>query len=111
VAVSDRRKSYGDVEAVRGVTFEVRRGELFALLGPNRAGKITMIEILEGYRRRTAGEASVLGVDPGRPTRAWRQRIGWCSRSPSSTARTTHHAPAFGGLLECAQGGSNSHPA
>ena len=48
MAVSDLRKSYGDVEAVRGVTFEVRRGEIFALLGPNGAGKTTMIEILEG---------------------------------------------------------------
>ncbi len=76
VAVSDLRKSYGDVEAVRGVTFEVRRREIFALLGPNGAGKTTMIEILEGYRPRTAGDASVLGADPGRPTRRWRERIG-----------------------------------
>jgi ABC-2 type transport system ATP-binding protein len=76
VAVRDLRKSYGDVDAIRGVSFAVRRGEIFALLGPNGAGKTTMIEILEGYRRRTAGEASVLGVDPGRPTRRWRERIG-----------------------------------
>jgi ABC-type sugar transport system ATPase subunit len=51
VAVRDLRKAYADVEAVRGVTFEVRRGEIFALLGPNGAGKTSVIEMLEGYRR------------------------------------------------------------
>ena len=76
LTVSGLRKSYGSIDAVRGVSFEVRRGEIFALLGPNGAGKTTVIEILEGYRGRSAGEASVLGVDPGRPTRAWRERIG-----------------------------------
>jgi ABC-2 type transport system ATP-binding protein len=76
VAVSGLRKSYGGVEAVRGVSFEVGTGEIFALLGPNGAGKTTVIEVLEGYRRRSAGEASVLGVDPARPTRSWRERIG-----------------------------------
>jgi ABC-2 type transport system ATP-binding protein len=76
VAVSGLRKSYDGVEAVRGVSFEVRRGEIFALLGPNGAGKTTVIEILEGYRPRSAGEARVLGADPGRPTRSWRERIG-----------------------------------
>jgi ABC-2 type transport system ATP-binding protein len=93
VAVSGLRKSYGQLEAVRGVTFEVRRGEIFALLGPNGAGKTTMLEILEGYRRRTAGEASVLGVDPGRPTRAWRERIGLVLQEsqldPNLTVRET----------------------
>ena len=93
VAVSGLRKSYGDVEAVRGVTFEVGRGEIFALLGPNGAGKTTMIEILEGYRRRSAGEARVLGVDPGRPTRRWRERIGLVLQEseldPNLTVRET----------------------
>ncbi len=70
------RMAYGSHEAVRGVDFDVRVGEVFAFLGPNGAGKTTTIEILEGYRRRTAGDVSVLGVDPARPTRSWRARIG-----------------------------------
>jgi ABC-2 type transport system ATP-binding protein len=93
VAVRDLRKSYADVEAVRGVTFEVRRGEIFALLGPNGAGKTSVIEMLEGYRRRTAGDATVLGVDPGRPTRRWRERIGLVLQEseldPNLTVRET----------------------
>jgi ABC-2 type transport system ATP-binding protein len=64
------------MDAVRGVSFEVRRGEIFALLGPNGAGKTTTIEILEGYRKRTSGDVRVLGADPGRPTRSWREQIG-----------------------------------
>jgi ABC-2 type transport system ATP-binding protein len=76
VRVRDLRKRYGDVNAVDGVDLDIPRGEVFALLGPNGAGKSTTVEILEGHRRRTSGEASVLGADPGRPTRAWRSRIG-----------------------------------
>ncbi len=93
VAVRDLRKSYADLEAVRGVSFEVRRGEIFALLGPNGAGKTSVVEILEGYRPRTGGEASVLGVDPGRPTRRWRERIGLVLQEseldPNLTVRET----------------------
>jgi ABC-2 type transport system ATP-binding protein len=93
VSMSDVRKSYGPVEAVRGVSLEVRRGEIFALLGPNGAGKTTVIEILEGYHRRTAGEARVLGVDPGSPTRRWRERIGLVLQEseldPNLTVRET----------------------
>jgi ABC-2 type transport system ATP-binding protein len=70
------RKAYGQLEAVRGVDLEVGRGEVFAFLGPNGAGKTTTVEILEGYRERTGGEASVLGVDPAKATRSWRERIG-----------------------------------
>jgi ABC-2 type transport system ATP-binding protein len=70
------RKRYGDLEAVAGVDLEVSAGEVFALLGPNGAGKTTIVEILEGYRSRTAGEVSVLGVDPARRERALRERIG-----------------------------------
>jgi ABC-2 type transport system ATP-binding protein len=69
-------KRYGDFEAVRGVSFEVRRGEVFGLLGPNGAGKTTTVEILEGYRHRTSGEVSVLGQDPGLRSRDLRARVG-----------------------------------
>jgi ABC-2 type transport system ATP-binding protein len=76
ISVAGLRKSYGRHEAVKGIDFEVAPGEIFGLLGTNGAGKTTTIEILEGYRERTAGEVRVLGIDPGRPTRAWRERIG-----------------------------------
>jgi ABC-2 type transport system ATP-binding protein len=76
VVVDDLRKSYGEHEALRGVSFEIREGEVFSLLGPNGAGKTTTIEILEGYRRRDAGTVSVLGIDPARASRDWRGRIG-----------------------------------
>jgi ABC-2 type transport system ATP-binding protein len=76
VAVGDLRKSYGGHEALRGISFEIRPGEVFSLLGPNGAGKTTTIEILEGYRPRDGGEVSVLGVDPARASNAWRGRIG-----------------------------------
>jgi len=76
VRVEDLRKSYGEHEALRGVSFEIRKGEVFSLLGPNGAGKTTTIEILEGYRRRDAGTVSVLGADPLHAPREWRGRIG-----------------------------------
>jgi ABC-2 type transport system ATP-binding protein len=76
IEVSDLHKSYGRLEAVRGVDFRVRRGEVYGLLGPNGAGKTTTVEILEGYRRRTSGRVSVLGHDPGRRERALRARVG-----------------------------------
>jgi ABC-2 type transport system ATP-binding protein len=68
--------SYGETEAVRGIDLEVAPGEIFAFLGPNGAGKTTTVEILEGYRHRSAGEVRVLGEDPQHATRAWRDRIG-----------------------------------
>jgi ABC-2 type transport system ATP-binding protein len=61
---------------VRGIDITVKRGEVFGLLGPNGAGKTTTVEILEGYRSRSGGEVSVLGHDPGKRSRALRQRIG-----------------------------------
>jgi ABC-2 type transport system ATP-binding protein len=76
ISVRDLRKSYGDLAAVRGIDLEVRRGEVFAFLGPNGAGKTTTVEILEGYRKRSGGEVSVLGEDPERAGRGWRERIG-----------------------------------
>jgi ABC-2 type transport system ATP-binding protein len=76
IEVSDLRKTYGDVEAVRGISFHVERGEVFAMLGPNGAGKTTTTEILEGYRDRSAGSAAVLGHDPAERERALKQRMG-----------------------------------
>jgi ABC-2 type transport system ATP-binding protein len=76
ISVRGLAKSYGKVEAVRGVDLDVHAGEVVAFLGPNGAGKTTTVEILEGYRSRDRGEVSVLGADPARPTREWRERIG-----------------------------------
>jgi ABC-2 type transport system ATP-binding protein len=76
ISVRGLHKSYGATEVLHGIDFDVHPGEVFGLLGPNGAGKTTTIEILEGYRERGAGAVSVFGADPGRPTRAWRERIG-----------------------------------
>lgn len=94
IVVRDLRKSYDGVEALRGISFDVAEGEVFGLLGPNGAGKTTTVEILEGYRRRDGGEASVLGHDPGNSPRALRERIGVVLQhselSPQLTVRETH---------------------
>jgi ABC-2 type transport system ATP-binding protein len=76
IRVRELQKRYGAVEAVAGIDLEVLRGEIFAFLGPNGAGKTTTVEILEGFRERTAGDVTVLGVDPARADGAWRDRIG-----------------------------------
>jgi ABC-2 type transport system ATP-binding protein len=76
IVVDGLRKSYGAVEAVRGVSFQVEEGEVFGLLGPNGAGKTTTVEILEGYRKRDAGNVSVLGIDPHTGGRKFRERVG-----------------------------------
>jgi ABC-2 type transport system ATP-binding protein len=76
ISVRGLRKSYGELEAVRGVDFEVGEGEVFGLLGPNGAGKTTTVEILEGLRDRTAGEVTVLGLDPSLQTQRLKDRIG-----------------------------------
>ena len=76
IEVDDLRKSYDGVEAVRGLSFDVKRGEVFGLLGPNGAGKTTTVEILEGYRERSAGEVRVLGHDPQVRRRELQQRVG-----------------------------------
>ncbi len=76
ISIRGLRKSYGDAEAVRGIDLDVLPGEIFAFLGPNGAGKTTTVEILEGYRKRSAGDVAVFGEDPERADRAWRERIG-----------------------------------
>jgi ABC-2 type transport system ATP-binding protein len=76
IEVRDLRRSYGETQAVRGVSFDVARGEVFCLLGPNGAGKTTIVEILEGYRSRSAGEALVLGIDPATGARELREQVG-----------------------------------
>jgi ABC-2 type transport system ATP-binding protein len=76
IVVEELRKSYGEHEAVRGISFHINEGEVFGLLGPNGAGKTTTVEILEGYRERDGGRVDVLGFDPARAQRAYRERIG-----------------------------------
>jgi ABC-2 type transport system ATP-binding protein len=76
IEVHGLRKSYGELEAVCGIDFEVEQGEVFCLLGPNGAGKSTTVEILEGYRSRSGGSVSVLGHDPERCERGLRERVG-----------------------------------
>ena len=94
VSVIDLEKAYNGTQAVRGISFEIASGEIFGLLGPNGAGKTTTVEILEGYRKRDAGEVTVLGHDPQRPGREFRQQIGVVLQQselwPSLTVRETH---------------------
>ena len=102
IAVRDLRKSYGASEALRGISFEIREGEVFGLLGPNGAGKTTTIEILEGYRTRDGGEVEVLGFDPERAGSAFRERIGVVLQQsqlwPNLTVAETHRM--FAGYYE-----------
>ncbi|GMA90287.1 ABC transporter [Homoserinibacter gongjuensis] len=100
VEVRGLRKRYRDVEAVRGIDFDIRRGETFALLGPNGAGKSTTIEILEGYRDRTAGEVRVLGIDPHHGDLPWKARLGIVLQSTgeSGTATVREQLRHFAGL-------------
>jgi len=101
VAVTDLRKSYGQLEALRGVTFEIQQGEVFGLLGPNGAGKTTTVEVLEGYRAPDGGSVSVLGTDPQQAGSAWRERIGIVLQSsamyPNLTVR--EHVALFAGYF------------
>ena len=83
VAVADLRKSYNELQALRGVSFEIAQGEIFGLLGPNGAGKTTTVEILEGYRERDGGTVTVLGEDPSTAGLDWRERIGVVLQSSS----------------------------
>jgi ABC-2 type transport system ATP-binding protein len=83
VVVEALEKSYGSLQAVRGVSFEIATGEVFGLLGPNGAGKTSTVEILEGYRERDSGRVEVLGADPAQAGREWRERIGVVLQSGS----------------------------
>ncbi len=106
ISVRGLRVTYGDVEAVRGIDLDVRTGEILALLGPNGAGKTSTVEVLEGFRAATAGEVSVLGADPRRAPRAWRERLGIVlqesspelgpdrARVPAPLRRLLHARPA-----------------
>jgi len=89
IEVADLRKSYGTVEAVRGISFSVQRGQIFALLGPNGAGKTTTVEILEGHRERSGGTVSVLGHDPAKRKRALQQQLGIVLQSAGLYPRLT----------------------
>ena len=89
IEVRDLRKAYGPVEAVRGLSFEVERGEVYGLLGPNGAGKTTTVEILEGYRARSAGDVRVLGHDPAERDRELQQRVGIVLQSCGFYPRVT----------------------
>jgi ABC-2 type transport system ATP-binding protein len=82
VEIRDLRKSYGSVEAVRGISLTVSEGEVFALLGPNGAGKTTTVEILEGFRRRDAGQVTVLGFDPAKNERGLKEQLGIVLQTP-----------------------------
>src|SRR5262245_28368415 len=99
VEVTELRKSYGAVEAVRGVSFDIREGEVFGLLGPNGAGKTTTVEIIEGYRQRDGGSVTVLGSDPQTADGAWRERIGIVLQSSAMYVNLTvrEHVALFGG--------------
>jgi ABC-2 type transport system ATP-binding protein len=76
IQVRELTMAYGDIDVLRGIDLDIHRGEVFALLGPNGAGKTTTVEILEGFRQRSAGEVRVLGADPERGDDVWRGRIG-----------------------------------
>ncbi len=102
VSVEGLKKSYGEHQALRGVSFEIGEGEVFSLLGPNGAGKTTSVEILEGYRRRDAGSVSVLGVDPASALRDWRGRIGVVLQSSAmyETLTVRESLALFGGYYD-----------
>jgi ABC-2 type transport system ATP-binding protein len=89
IEIDGLRKAYGEVEAVRGISFSVAVGEVFCLLGPNGAGKTTTTEILEGYRARTAGDVRVLGHDPEEGERALHERVGIVLQEAAAQAELT----------------------
>ena len=103
ITVQGLRKAYDSHEAVRGVSFEVQRGEVFCLLGPNGAGKTTTVEILEGHRRADAGRVDVLGFDPAKGERALLDRIGIVLQSSGLPPALT-----VAELLRCTRAGTGA---
>ena len=91
IFVHGLKKSYGEVQAVKGVDFEIQSGEVFGLLGPNGAGKTTTVEILEGLRPRTAGEVTVLGFDPDRQRQQLKDRVGVCLQATNLPEKIRVH--------------------
>ena len=85
------KKSYGEVEAVKGIDFEIQSGEVFGLLGPNGAGKTTTVEILEGLRARSGGQVTVLGIDPDRQRQRLKDRIGVCLQATNLPGKIRVH--------------------
>ena len=100
ISVEALRKQYGDFEAVKGIDFEVRTGEVFGLLGPNGAGKTTTVEILEGIRQRTSGHVQVLGFDPDKQKHQLKDRIGVCLQATNlpDKIRVSEALDVFGAL-------------
>jgi ABC-2 type transport system ATP-binding protein len=109
ILVRGLAKNYNDVQAVRGIDFEIQPGEVFGLLGPNGAGKTTTVEILEGLRPRTAGEVLVLGLDPGTQSKQLKERIGVCLQSThfSSKLKVGEAVDLFGSLYSRTVGGED----
>lgn len=108
ICVRGLRKSYGVFEAVKGIDFEVRPGEVFGLLGPNGAGKTTTVEILEGLRPRSAGDVKVLGLDPDLQKRQLKDRIGACLQATNLPDKiTVREALDFFGSLYSRQADAN----
>lgn len=106
IDIRNLTKTYGEITAVAGIDLAVKRGEIFALLGPNGAGKTTTVEILEGYRKKSSGDISVLGADPSAFTsinheRQWREKVGIVLQTLSNSfgdltvAETVHHYAKF----------------
>src|SRR5260370_28495874 len=93
ISVRALEKSYADVHAVKGITFEVGPGEVFGLLGPNGAGKTSTVEILEGLPPRSSGDAKVLGFDHYRQTQQLKHRIWHCLQAPNPPPQIREQAP------------------
>jgi ABC-2 type transport system ATP-binding protein len=91
ISVQGLKKSYGEVEAVKGIDFEIQPGEVFGLLGPNGAGKTTTVEILEGLRPRTGGQVAVLGFDPDKQRQRLKDRIGVCLQATNLPEKIRVH--------------------
>src|SRR6476469_6893573 len=109
IYVRGLRKAYGTFEAVKGIDFEVRPGEVFGLLGPNGAGKTTTVEILEGLRPRSAGEVTVLGLDPDQQKKQLKDRIGACLQATNLPDKiTVREALDFFGSLYSRKADVNS---